>query len=110
LEQFVSLAAEYNIKLRPYIAYTPGWAGKSGGGDADVWNDPPADYAQWYTFVYNLAAALSDHPNLLSYEIYNEENSDQWWDGTNAQYKETLRQAARAIRAADRMPRCCSAA
>jgi len=101
LEQFVALAAQYNIKLRPYIAYTPMWAGKHGAGDGVAWNDPPASYRQWYTFVYNLAAALSDHPNLLSYEIYNEENSEMWWDGTNDHYKETLRQAARAIRAAD---------
>jgi polysaccharide biosynthesis protein PslG len=101
LEQFAAKAAEYDIKLRPYIAYTPAWAGRSGGGDSDDWNNPPKDYAQWYNFVYNLAAALSDHPNVLSYEIYNEVNADQWWDGTNAQYKETLIQGARAVRAAD---------
>ena len=86
LEQFVALAAQYNIKLRPYIAYTPAWAGKPGADDT-LWNDPPASYRQWYNFVYNLAAALSDHPKLLSYEIYNEVNSEMCWDGTNYHYK-----------------------
>jgi hypothetical protein len=42
---------------------------------------------------------------VLSYEIYNEEDSRQWWDGTANEYAQTLREAARAVRAADpRLP------
>jgi hypothetical protein len=100
LKQFVQLAARYDIKLRPYIGYTPAWAGAPGSDDAD-WNNPPRDYRAWHDFVYRLAAALRDEPNLLSYEIYNEQNARLWWDGSIEQYKETLRHAALAIRAAD---------
>jgi polysaccharide biosynthesis protein PslG len=101
LRQFVALAAQYGIKLRPYIAYTPRWAGTAGTADGRDWNNPPANDQDWYNFVYHLAAALRAYPNVLSYEIYNEENDAFWWDGSLAQYQETLRQAALAIRAAD---------
>jgi hypothetical protein len=100
LEDFVSLADQYGIKLRPYIGYTPEWAGAA-DSDGIVWNNPPGDYQDWYNFVYQLALALRDHPNVLSYEIYNEMNLSLWWDGSAEQYRETLKQGAEAIRAAD---------
>ena len=100
LEEFASLAEEYGIQLRPYIGYTPEWAGAT-DSDGIVWNNPPGDYRDWYNFVYQLALALSDHPNVLSYEIYNEMNLDLWWDGSVEQYMETLKQGAEAVRAAD---------
>src|SRR5438105_11740893 len=92
LKQFVALAQQYGIQIRPYIAYTAPWAGSPGGGrDGTYWNDPPANYQDWYDFVYNLALALKPYPNVLSYEIYNEENDSFWWEGTVDQYKETLK-------------------
>jgi hypothetical protein len=100
LEEFVSLADRYGIKLRPYIGYTPDWAGAP-ESDGIVWNNPPGNYEDWYNFVYQLALALSDHPNVLSYEIYNEMNLDLWWDGSVEQYMETLKRGAEAVRAAD---------
>jgi hypothetical protein len=101
LKEFVTLAARYGIKLRPYIGYTPAWAAGAGSADGMVWNNPPADYRAWYRFVYQLAHTLRDFPNVLSYEIYNEQNVPLWWDGTIEQYQETLRHAALAIRLAD---------
>jgi hypothetical protein len=99
LKQFVELAGEYGIKLRPYIAYTAPWAGDH-GSDGIYWNDPPAKFKNWYDFVYQLASTLSVYPNVLSYEIYNEENDAYWWEGGIIQYGNTLKQAALAIRAA----------
>jgi polysaccharide biosynthesis protein PslG len=101
LKEFVRLAARHGIKLRPYIGYTPRWAAAEGSADGKEWNNPPADYQTWYRFVYQLAYALRDYPNVLSYEIYNEQNARLWWDGSIDQYKETLRHAALAIRVAD---------
>jgi hypothetical protein len=101
LKQFVHLAAQHGIKLRPYIGYTPRWAGSAGSADGVDWNNPPADYQAWYEFVYALVYELREFSNVLSYEIYNEENSPQWWDGSVDEYKETLRYGALAIRAAN---------
>ncbi len=95
LHDFVNLANSYGIKLRPYICYAPPWAGDGN------WNSPPNDYQDWYNFCYNLASALSVHSNILSYEIWNEENDEFWFNGTVDQYKELLIQAATAIHTAD---------
>jgi hypothetical protein len=100
LHRFAALAAARGITLRPYIGYTPAWAA-SGGTDADAWNDPPNDLHAWSQFVGTLAAEMRPHTNIVSYEIYNEENVRQWWDGTPAAYREVLRRAADAIRAAN---------
>jgi hypothetical protein len=101
LEQFVALANQHNLKIRPYLGYTPEWAGAKSDSDDIYWNNPPANQADWYNFVYNLALTLKDHPNLRSYEIYNEINDPVWWDGSIEAYRETLKQASLAIRAAD---------
>jgi len=98
LHRFAELAAAHHITLRPYIGYTPSWAA-AGGTDRDVWNDPPADLDAWARFVQTLAAEMRRHRNIVSYEIYNEENARQWWDGTPATYREVLRRAIAAIKA-----------
>jgi polysaccharide biosynthesis protein PslG len=99
LHRFADLAASYGITLRPYIAYTPKWAA-AGGTDKDVWNDPPRNPDDWRRFVRALATAMRRHRNVASYEIYNEENVAQWWDGSSAQYNDVLRRASDAIKAA----------
>jgi hypothetical protein len=100
LHQFAELAARYGIELRPYIGYTPAWAG-GGGSDGEAWNDPPGTLSEWSDFVRRLAAEMGRHPNLRSWEIYNEENVRLWWDGTPAQYAEVLAAGARSVRASD---------
>ncbi|UCE07640.1 MAG: beta-galactosidase, partial [bacterium] len=95
LHDFANLADQYGIMLRPYICYAPEWAGDG------MWNSPPNDFENWYNFCYNLATAMSIHPNILSYEIWNEENVQSWFDGTVDQYKELLLQGATVIRTID---------
>jgi hypothetical protein len=102
LQKFVALAAEHRIELRPYLGYTPEWAARKQGADGDVWNNPPARLADWERFASAMAAALAHRDNVLSYEIYNEENVKQWWDGTAAEYGAVLARGARAIRRRDR--------
>jgi polysaccharide biosynthesis protein PslG len=100
LERFVALAADSGIALRPYLGYTPEWAA-AGGDDAAAWNDPPADPMAWRSFVDTIATTFGRHEHVLSWEIYNEENVEQWWDGTVAEYNEVLRAAASVLRAQD---------
>ncbi len=95
LGQFASLAATYGIKLRPYICYTPEWAGN---GD---WNSPPTDYNEWNDFCSALGTALSGHANVVSYEIWNEWNDEQWWAGTYSEYVDLLEVGSAALKAAD---------
>ena len=99
LHDFAALAARRGITLRPYIGYTPGWAGRR-GRDGDDWNNPPADLLRWSRFAGDLARALRPHPNVASFEIYNEENVAQWWDGSAQEYARVLIAGSRAIREA----------
>jgi len=101
LQRFVTLAAKHHIQLRPYLGYTPEWAARKRDGDTEVWNNPPARIDEWERFASAIAAALARSDNVLSYEIYNEENVKQWWDGTAAEYGAVLERGARAIRRRD---------
>src|SRR4051794_33562577 len=103
LHDFVALAAARGITLTPYLGYTPEWAASAGAEepgnkDGQAWNQPPKDQRAWRAFVSALAVELRHHRNVPSLEIYNEENVAQWWEGTRAQYAETLATASRAAR------------
>ena len=98
LHRFAELAARSGITLRPYLGYTPEWAAAGRREDEQVWNDPPARLEDWSSFVSRLAGALRRHPNLVSYEIYNEENVALWWDGTAQEYADVFERGAEALR------------
>jgi polysaccharide biosynthesis protein PslG len=97
LERFVALADTMEIELHPYLGYTPAWAGQRGKDD-HAWNDPPRRMNDWTRFVDTLARRLGSHRSVASYEIYNEENTRLWWEGTSARYAQVLRAASDAIR------------
>ncbi len=100
LRQFAALADSAGIILRPYLGYTPSWAAR-GGNDEQAWNDPPRNVDDWRRFVGAVAEALSPHPSVRSYEMYNEENVALWWDGTAEAYGQVLRAGSEAVRQAD---------
>jgi hypothetical protein len=72
---------------------------RSRGGEA--WNRSPRRLDDWSRFVRALTTAMRRHPNIISYEIYNEENVKQWWNGTAAEYTAALTRAADPIRSVD---------
>lgn len=100
LHDFAALAAKEGITLRPYLGYTPEWAARGGGADRVEWNDPPRRIEDWRRFVSRTVSELKSYRNIVSYEVYNEENVKQWWDGSAADYNEVLRTASDAIREA----------
>ncbi|MBJ6752742.1 beta-galactosidase [Geomonas sp. Red421] len=100
LHRFLDLAAKEGIMLQPYLAYTPEWAARGGGTDRVDWNDPPRHIEDWRRFVSRTVTELKPYRNIESYEVYNEENVKQWWDGTAADYNQVLRVASEVIRKA----------
>jgi hypothetical protein len=101
LHRFAERAARDGITLRPYLGYTPGWAAVGRRADGQTWNDPPARPTDFARFAGRMAAELRRHGNVPSYEIYNEENTKLWWDGSAGEYAEVFATAADSIRAAD---------
>jgi hypothetical protein len=100
LERFVSLADSMGIALRPYLAYTPRWAARP-GRDEHAWNDPPRRQGDWTRFTGALVSRFRAARNILSYEIYNEENVALWWEGSAEDYGTVLWSGAEAIRESD---------
>ena len=100
LEKFVALADSMGISLRPYLGYTPAWAAR-GGKDDHAWNDPPRSEQDWVRFTGAVASRLRPYRSIVSYEIYNEENTALWWEGSAEEYARVLRAGADAIRRAD---------
>jgi polysaccharide biosynthesis protein PslG len=100
LERFVALADTMGISLRPYLGYTPAWAAR-GGKDDHAWNDPPRSQQDWVRFAGAVAGRLRKYRSILSYEIYNEENTSLWWEGSAEEYARVLTDGADAIRRAD---------
>jgi polysaccharide biosynthesis protein PslG len=97
LRAFLDLALREGITLRPYLAYTPAWAA-GGGGDKQVWNDPPRSLGDWSGFVSRIASETKGYRNIASFEIYNEENVKEWWDGKAGDYNKVLRAGAVAVK------------
>jgi hypothetical protein len=97
LHRFVALAEKEGITLRPYLAYTPSWAAKGGSDDVE-WNDPPKRIEDWRRFVSRTVKELKKYKNIASYEVYNEENVKQWWDGTAQDYNKVLKAASEVVR------------
>ena len=100
LHRFAERAAQHGIRLRPYIGYTPEWAAVGRRADGGVWNDPPTRVDDWARFAGALAGAMRRHANVVSYELYNEENVKQWWDGTAAEYAAVVARGSDAVRRA----------
>jgi hypothetical protein len=100
LERFAALADTMGISLRPYLGYTPAWAAR-GGKDDHAWNDPPRSQQDWVRFAGAVAGRLRKYRSIVSYEIYNEENTSLWWEGSAEEYARVLREGADAIRRAD---------
>lgn len=94
LHQFVDLADKYAITLMPYLCYAPDWVGEFG-----EWNDKPKDNRDWYNFVHRM---VSEFKSQIHYwEIWNEEDLQQWFFGTMDDYIEFFKAGASAVRDAD---------
>ena len=90
----VAEANARGLNIYAGLGYTPSWA--SAGGNS---NDPPTNTQDWYDYVY---AAVSRYKDSIKYwEIWNEPNLTQFWNGTQAEYINLLKIGADAAHAAD---------
>ena len=91
-----ALLREAGITPLPYVCYTPRWVHPE---DAkDFWRRP-ADPARFARFMS--AAAQRYRGQVLSWELWNEPDNEQYWLGTVEQYARLVEAGARAVRAAD---------
>jgi hypothetical protein len=78
------------------LGYTPTWASSN---SLHRPQDRPTNNQDWYDYVY---AAVSRYKGSIKYwEMWNEPNLTQFWNGTRAQYIQLFKVGADAAHAAD---------
>jgi hypothetical protein len=94
LDRVVDQAQARHMQGLVTLWATPGWA--NGGRDRTVPPTDPANYARVATRL-----ALRYQGRVAAWEVWNEPNSPDFFDGDVARYVELLRAAHRAIKGAD---------
>lgn len=95
-DMLVETAGEYGIQLMPYVAYTPEWAATKRD---EFWKQPPRNTADYVRFIKTAAARYKGR--IHSWEIWNEPDLSEYWQGSLPQFAELVKQAAVAIRQGD---------
>ena len=94
---FEVAAGEYDMKLVPYLGYTPRWASSEPGDD--YWRHPPALMDYYREFVEEAVQRYGD--DVYAWELWNEPDSDHYWRGSSEQFSELLKTGHEAIRKYD---------
>ncbi len=95
-DRLVDTADEYGIQLMPYVAYTPEWAA---GKKQEFWKQPPERTSDYLGFMR--AAATHYKGRIHSWEIWNEPDLTEYWQGTVPQFAELVKESAIVIREVD---------
>lgn len=90
----VAEANSRGLHIYAGLGYTPAWASASGNA-----NSPPTNNQDWYDYVYT---TVNRYKGSIKYwEMWNEPNLTQFWNGTRAQFIEMFKVGADAAHAAD---------
>ena len=92
----VRLAGEYHIVLAPYVCYTPEWLATQ---KENFWRQPPRDLKPFGAFVYAIARRYRG--KVASWEIWNEPDNHEFWEGTVDQFAELEKEGIQAVHRAD---------
>ena len=97
-DEFVRLATdEYHVRLIPYVCYTPRW--NSAGNETNFWRQPPVDLAAFQDFMRQITRRYRGR--IHSWEIWNEPDNPEYWEGTTAQFAELLQAGSAVVRQTD---------
>jgi hypothetical protein len=118
-DEVVALAKQHELQLVPMLLYTPRWASTASFAPLDSQHAPPADFADYRDFVYDVVSRYkpygaspitADGYGITDWAIWNEPNSLQnqavegarsFWTGTSEEYLLLLRAGYEGARAAD---------
>ncbi len=95
-DMLVSEAEKAGIELIPYVAYTPQWAAAK---SEEFWKQPPRDPRLYADFMYEPASRYRGR--VRSWELWNEPDLTEYWQGSIEQFAEMVKLAADAVRRAD---------
>jgi hypothetical protein len=95
-DMLVDQARRSGIEVIPYVAYTPEWAARD---RKEFWKQPPTDPR----LFANVMTALATHfrGRVHSWEIWNEPDLTEYWQGTPDEFAVMVKTGAEAVRVAD---------
>ncbi len=94
-DTLVEQAWRAGIELIPYVAYTPKWAA---GEEDGFWKHPPRDPAAYATVMRMLATRYRG--KIRHWELWNEPDNKEYWDGSPDEFAATVILGAKAVREA----------
>lgn len=95
-DMLVNEATRAGIELIPYVAYTPEWAARE---KEDFWEQPPADPQNFSKVMEKLATRYRGR--IHSWELWNEPDNGEYWQGTADEFAQMIIPVAQAVRHAD---------
>ena len=95
-DMLVAEASRAGIQVIPYVAYTPEWAARS---PQNFWQQPPRDPALFARVMRQLAARYRG--KVLSWELWNEPDLAEYWQGSAAEFAALVKAGAVAVREGD---------
>lgn len=87
------------LDLLPILGYTPKWASSGPNGE---YTAPPKDLKDWSQYVGSIVGRYEDRVGF--WEVWNEENTVGFWNGSIGGYVDLLKSAYTTAKSAD--PRC----
>jgi len=95
-DMLVDEASTSGIELIPYVAYTPEWAARD---KKNFWEQPPSDPRTFSTIMERLATRYRGR--IHGWELWNEPDNREYWQGTAGEFAQMVIPAAQAVRRAD---------
>lgn len=95
-DKLVDAAQTNHVELIPYVCYTPWWAASSRD---HFWTQPPSDDSLFADFMRTIAARYRNR--VHSWELWNEPDNPDFWQGSAEQYAGLVKAGAEAVRQAD---------
>jgi hypothetical protein len=95
-DMLVDEADRAGIELIPYVAYTPEWAARN---KSDFWKQPPTNPQQFADLMNAVASRYRGR--IHSWELWNEPDLEEYWQGTPAEFADLVKAGAEAVRTAD---------
>ncbi|MDT8069325.1 MAG: beta-galactosidase [Terriglobia bacterium] len=95
-DMLVDEASRAGIQIIPYVAYTPEWAARK---KQQFWEQPPSDQGAFTRVMTALATHFRGR--IHSWELWNEPDNHDYWQGSAGEFADMVIPAAQAVRRAD---------
>jgi len=99
VDQALRVAAEFGVRLIPYVCYTPPWLAPKSAAPNEVYRSAPSDVGEFEQLMELLATRYRGR--FGSWELWNEPDNREYWLGTTAEYAALVAAGSRGVKRGD---------